>query len=622
MTTTPLDPHLAAEIAERRAHVDHMSPERDGVRLNEIVAVIGCGPPPRELLMTFGSICSGIEAASVAWHPLGWRAAFLSEIEAFPRAVLTERHGAHDLRETGTGTPLWGDFTALRMRHLRRFGIAAPDVLVGGTPCQGFSVAGLRGSLGDERSNLALAFIRLANAIDNVRHHRGEPALIIVWENVPGVLSTKDNAFGCFLGGLAGADAALVPARGQRWTDAGVVAGPRRTAAWRTLDAQYFGLAQRRERVFVIASARAGFDPPAVLFEPEGVRRHSPPRREAGQDVTPILEAGARTGKSTSDPRAEIGIGEPGDPQFTLQAGKQHAVACPDIAASLTHGVDSQGKGGYAGRRREDDTNLVAEPITASYAKHGGAAAGKDSLPHNLIAFGIDSDCLDRSGEGTGSSAGERSGLGIQVELSSALRSKRPNAVAFGGNNTSGPIEVATAVNAHGGPHGRLDFESETFVCGTLQANGKAAGSATQQDAETGMLIAHSLRAEGFDASEDGTGRGTPLVTTLAIRGRGDTSALETREDGLANALLTPNGGRGGVDVGAIAEAMSVRRLLPVECEKLQGFPPGFTAITHRGKPAADGPRYRALGNSMAVSVMSWLGKRIAMALTVNPGGL
>jgi DNA (cytosine-5)-methyltransferase 1 len=156
---------------------------------------------------------------------------------------------------------------------------------------------------------------------------------------------------------------------------------------------------------------------------------------------------------------------------------------------------------------------------------------------------------------------------------------------AFGGNNTAGDIDVATAVNAHGGPHGRLDFESETF-------------------------IAHTLRADGFDAGEDGTGRGTPL--TLAIRGRGDSHDLEYRDDDTANAILTPNGGRAGIGVGAIALPMTVRRLTPRECERLQGFPDDYTAITYRGKPAADGPRYRALGNSMAVPVVRWIGERIS----------
>ena len=225
------------------------------------------------------SVCSGIEAATVAWHPLGWRPLAFSEIEDFPRAVLAHHY---------PGVPCHGDFTVLRDQPW----IVDADVLVGGTPCQAFSVAGLRNSLDDARGNLSLEFIRLADAIDDLRTAGGRDPSIIVWENVPGVLSVRDNAFGCFLAALAGDAAPYVPPRGK-WTNAGVVDGPARQVAWRVLDAQYFGLAQRRRRVFVVASARDGFDPAAVLLEFEGVRRDTPPRREKGQAAS-----GGATGRA------------------------------------------------------------------------------------------------------------------------------------------------------------------------------------------------------------------------------------------------------------------------------------------------------------------------------------
>ena len=248
--------------------------------------------------MKYLSVCSGIEAASAAWHPLGWEPLAFSEIEPFPRAVLAHHYPA---------VPVHGDFTQLR-NHMW---IEDADVLVGGTPCQAFSVAGLRKSLDDDRGNLSLEFVRLADAIDNLRSDRGRPASIIVWENVPGVLSVKDNAFGCFLAGLAGDVTLYVPPRGK-WTDAGVVAGPQRTVAWRVLDAQYFGLAQRRRRVFVVASARAGFDPAAVLLELQGVRRDTPPSREAGKGTAAGVEFGPSGGRFTDlnptlDARAKDG---------------------------------------------------------------------------------------------------------------------------------------------------------------------------------------------------------------------------------------------------------------------------------------------------------------------------
>lgn len=206
--------------------------------------------------MKYGSVCSGIEAASKAWEPLGWKPAWFSEIEPFPSAVL-----AHHWPEV---TNL-GDMTKIA-DAVRAGDVEAPDVLVGGTPCQAFSIAGLREGLSDDRGQLTLSYVELANAIDAKRSERGEPEAIIVWENVPGVLSSKDNAFGCFLAGLAGESSELQPA-GGKWTHAGCVSGPERVIAWRVLDAQFFGVAQRRRRVFVVASARKGFDPAAVLFE-------------------------------------------------------------------------------------------------------------------------------------------------------------------------------------------------------------------------------------------------------------------------------------------------------------------------------------------------------------------
>ncbi len=151
----------------------------------------------------FGSVCSGIEAASVAFEPLGWRAAWFAEIEAFPSRLL--RHYYPD-------TPNLGDMTRIAA-GVRAGLVRAPSMLWGGTPCQSFSVAGKGESLDDPRGNLTLSFVDLANAIDDVRADRGEPPIVIGWENVPGVLSTKDNAFGCFLAGLAGLDEPIDPGK-------------------------------------------------------------------------------------------------------------------------------------------------------------------------------------------------------------------------------------------------------------------------------------------------------------------------------------------------------------------------------------------------------------------------
>lgn len=151
--------------------------------------------------ITYGSVCSGIEAATQAWHPMGMRAAWFAEIELFPSAVLAHHYA---------DVPNHGDMTKLAALVLADK-IPAPDVLVGGTPCQAFSVAGMREGLTDPRGDLTIKYVELADAVDYVRAINGKPASVIVWENVPGVLSDKGNAFGCFLGALAGEDCELQP---------------------------------------------------------------------------------------------------------------------------------------------------------------------------------------------------------------------------------------------------------------------------------------------------------------------------------------------------------------------------------------------------------------------------
>lgn len=232
-------------------------------------------------MTSYGSVCSGIEAASVAWEPLGMSPLWFSEIEPFPCAVLAHRW---------PNVPNLGDMTQLP--SLIRAGlVAVPDVLVGGTPCQAFSVAGRRGGMADSRGQLTLTYVDILNAIDEQRKPGDEA--VCVWENVPGVLSSKDNAFGCFLAALCGENEELKPPR-KKWANAGYVSGPQRTIAWRVIDAQYFGVAQRRRRVFVVASARDGFDPGAVLFEREGLRRDTAPSRETGAEIAGALAS--RTG--------------------------------------------------------------------------------------------------------------------------------------------------------------------------------------------------------------------------------------------------------------------------------------------------------------------------------------
>ena len=223
--------------------------------------------------MNFLSICSGIEAASVAFNPLGWQAICFSEIEKFPSEVLAHHY---------PDVPNMGDMTTFLEWPEEYFRDA--DMIVGGMPCQAFSIAGAREGLNDERGNLTLTFTEIINHADRIRRKHNRPPVIVLYENVPGIFSDKTNAFGCLLGALAGEDEALIPS-GKRWTNAGAVFGPQRAIAWRLLDAQYFGLAQRRKRVFLVASAREDFSPAEILFEFDGMRRDTAPSRETGQEA-------------------------------------------------------------------------------------------------------------------------------------------------------------------------------------------------------------------------------------------------------------------------------------------------------------------------------------------------
>lgn len=298
------------------------------------------------------SICSGIEAATTAWHHMGWTPAAFSEIEPFPCSVLAH-HWPH--------VPNLGDMT--KWESWDEGLMTSIELLVGGTPCQAFSYAGLRQSLDDARGNLTLTYVRIANQIDQIRKQHGKPPITILWENVPGVLNTKDNAFGCFLGALSGEDGPLEPP-GGRWTDAGCVSGPERSVAWRCLDAQYVGLAQRRKRVFVVASAGT-LRPEQVLFECEGLQRHSPPSREAGQGVA--ADAGGRAAVSSGQGwPAEVAAtlrrenGSPGYANQDLFAqGAANLVPCHTTG----QGFWQEGFGTLRAREQDLHENLVASAI-------------------------------------------------------------------------------------------------------------------------------------------------------------------------------------------------------------------------------------------------------------------
>jgi DNA (cytosine-5)-methyltransferase 1 len=455
--------------------------------------------------MRFGSVCSGIEAASVAWHPLGWEAAWLSEIEPFPCAVL--KHHYPDV-------PNHGDMTLLPEKILSGE-VEAPDLFCGGTPCQAFSVAGLRNSLDDARGNLSLTFVGIANAIDHVRSLRRDPPAIIFWENVPGVLNTKDNAFGCFLGALAGEGEQIVPP-GEKWTNSGCVFGPQRTVAWRVLDAQYFGVAQRRRRVFVVASARDDFNPAEILFEFEGVRRDTAPSRESREEVAGTIAA--RFGISRNN--------------------HEECVTMPIPARMVSFGEYSVDGTASAMKARDwkDATDLVAQAI-----------------PLNTMNL-----------------------LGREVE---------DGRRGFGIGEVGDPCPTLTKAHSHAVAQPIAFHPTQDPISSTNgTTHGLGCGSSGGQ-----ASIAVAVGTDCFNGNITGD-----IACTMGTMGSSVNASGPT-----------------------VMQSMAVRRLTPTECERLQGFPDGYTNIPWRkASESPDGPRYKALGNSWAVPVVRWIGKRIQERIT------
>ena len=401
--------------------------------------------------MKYGSVCSGVEAATAAWHPLGWEPQWFSEIEKFPSAVLAHHY---------PDVPNLGDMTQFKEWPIDR----SIDLLVGGTPCQSFSVAGLRKGLDDPRGNLMLTYLAIAAQY--------QPKWL-VWENVPGVLSSqRGRDFGTFLGALGQLGYGF---------------------AYRVLDAQYFGVAQRRRRVFVVGYLGDWRRAAAVLFERESMSGHPAPSREAGQKAAPTVTQGAPFSRT----------------------GNQRVEADAIVAQCLT-----------------TRTGSAYDPTT-------------ETLP---IAFGAQNSA--------------NQGDSVSTEVTPTLDKSKTPAVAIQ-NATRGASQNGLGITTDG-PMYTLDVGSQHAVA-------------------TGW-------SEELNALQD-------LQPTIQ------------------------RGGAGGRHEGVMQPDMQVRRLTPTECERLQGFPDNFTRIPWRNKAAEDcpdGPRYKAMGNSMAVPVMRWIGERIQMVESLD----
>ena len=204
-------------------------------------------------MYSVGSVCSGIEAASVAWNPIVYSFKWFSEIADFPSRLLKEKYPKTQNMGDMNGIP---DF-------IRKQKISAPDIVCGGTPCQAFSLAGWKNGLNDTRGNLTIKFVDIIEANDEIRKNSGLSPSVVFWENVEGVLTDKTNAFGCLIASLAGFDGV---SDCLRWPTAGIVKGKKRNIAWRVLDAKYFGIPQQRRRLYLLAGGKE-FNPENVLFE-------------------------------------------------------------------------------------------------------------------------------------------------------------------------------------------------------------------------------------------------------------------------------------------------------------------------------------------------------------------
>ncbi len=527
------------------------------------------------MTLTVGSVCSGIGAPECAWTDLGWHFLWQAEVDAAASRVLTAHYGP---------VPNLGDMTTLPGR-VRSGEVEAPDVLVGGTPCQSFSVAGLRGGMTDSRGNLALAFVDLANAIDSIRRAAGRPPCWILWENVPGVFSDAGNAFGCILGGLVGHSRAVPAGQDGGWDGAGVVDGPDRCAAWRVLDAQHFGVAQRRRRVFVLALGGAGRWACADALQPliEGVHWHPAPSRKAGQNAAHSLTAGAGAGGGAGryDPSSEdlIPVSDtlrshpwPGSNSVgtivpVLAFDGQNCLPCPDVAATLDSGSAHGNRGMHVATLR--GISDYGDGLPSLRAKGGDAAGGSEALITAPVSVAL------RGRDGGGAiKVGDEKAFTLRASTGGG---DKPHVLAF---DTTQITSVTNRSNPQPGD-----------PCHTLPAAGHAPAVAFTDERVTGTIDAAAGRSRGA-----GTNPGM-----LAI-------AFNSREDTCVTKDVTGTLAASSPQAQSVLEGYAVRRLMPQECEILQGFPPGYTAVNRQ----ADGPRYKQIGNSMAVPVLRYIGERIA----------
>lgn len=525
--------------------------------------------------MKYVSIFSGIEAATVAWHPLGWEPLAFSEIDPFPSTVL--QHHYPDIPNLGDITKIdWSPY------------VGAADIVVGGSPCQSFSVAGKREGLAGA-SGLMFEYIR---AVRELRPRW------FVWENVPGAFtSERGEAYRQLLSEMDALGYGL---------------------AWRVLDAQFFGVAQRRERVFLVGSLGT-MRCAEVLFERESLSWDHQSSRQKRQALTE--EAQERVGEADHD----SGCLNPGETQSrrvyptsgvypTLSTRENSGQSQESVFLCQTAQTGSNGK-----LVKQDDvmntldrTNSTAvaaldfNPTDArlryahddvSQTLTARAGTGGNQVPLvqvQPLAFLYNQGAKTRS-------------LGIS-EISPTLKTDHNPVVAFASNQRDEvrELEVAGALAAQPG------IKQQTYIC---RADGQTNAMEGENLAPT--LTSHAKKDPPLIYPVDESEEMKPV--TLQIRGGkpgGGKGALIQHD---MSATLSTHNTQTLITGDNEKRDLTVRRLTPRECERLQGFPDDYTDIPYRNKEhAPDGPRYKALGNSMAVPVMRWIGERIHMVEEAN----
>ena len=500
--------------------------------------------------MRYLSLFSGIEACSVAWAPLGWECVAVAEIEPWPSRVLAHHY---------PDVPNLGDVTKVTEEQIAMLGRI--DVVVFGSPCQDLSVAGKRKGLDGARSGLFFTAMQIVGWARQWCDCR-----FALWENVPGAFSSnKGRDFAAVVDAMAGLEGTGVPPKG--WGTEGCALGSEAMVEWSTLDAQWFGVAQRRRRVFAIADFGDWRNRPPILLESESVRGDTAPRREAGQTAPTIPARSTAGGGLGTDFDCDGGLIPALSQCITTGTGQRYDPETETILP-VTHSL--RGEGFDAS---EDGPGRGTPLVPVFLHANKGRPAGRQSAHTEMVSVKPIVETLTTDGHA-------QSAVAVPV----AFDTTQVTSAANRSNPQPGDPCHPLAAGAHAPA---IAFPAN--LSGTQCAS--TAELAPSMGAANPTAVAFNFHKSGNEASSLGV-------------------SVE-RVDCLRAFEKSPMAAQP-------AAGMLVRRLLPEECEKLQGFPRSYTAIPWRGKPAdqcPDGPRYKALGNSMAVPVMRWIGRSIDYAM-------